>query len=132
MTLPDRGTFAVWGGATYEVASAATDAVMLRVPRNSGPLPDHIEGGPRRDGERWARVPKADLERYFTRHVTVQWQGEEFGLGRIGGDTAEIHGDSPTVADRLGLDGDQHNGFRATVPVGELSVVGVREKEIDV
>jgi hypothetical protein len=132
MTLPDHGTLAVWGGATYEVASAAADAVTLRVPRDSGPLPDHLEGGTRRDGERWARVPKAGLERYFSRHVTVQWQGEEFGLGRVDGDTAEIHGSSPIVADRLGLEGDQYNGFRATVPVEELSVVDVREREIDV
>ncbi|QSR33076.1 hypothetical protein CFI00_21730 [Nocardioides sp. S5] len=132
MALPDRGTFAVRGGVTYEVASAAADAVTLRVPGDPGPLPDQLEGGVRRDGDRWARVRKSSLERYFTRHVTVLWQGEEFGLGRTTGDRAEIHGSSPTVADRLGLEGDQYNGFRATVPVEELTVVDVREKEIDV
>jgi hypothetical protein len=132
MTLPDRGTFAVRGGVTYEVASAAADAVTLRVPGDPGPLADQLEGGIRRDGDRWARVRKSSLERYFTRHVTVLWQGEEFGLGRTTGDQAEIHGSSPAVADRLGLEGDQYNGFRATVPVAELSVVDVREKEIDV
>lgn len=132
MTLPDRGTFAVRGGVTYEVASAAADAVTLRVPGDPGPLADQLEGGIRRDGDRWAKVRKSSLERYFTRHVTVLWHGEEFGLGRVDGDTAEIHGSSPAVADRLGLEGDQYNGFRATVPVEELSVVDVREKEIHV
>jgi hypothetical protein len=132
MTLPDRGTFAVRGGVTYEVASAAADAVTLRVPGDPGPLADQLEGGIRRDGDRWARVRKSSLERYFTRHVTVLWQGEEFGLGRTIGDRAEIHGSSPAVADRLGLEGDQYNGFRAKVPVTELTVVDVREREIDV
>lgn len=132
MTLPEHGSFAVWGGVTYQVASAGGDTVTLRVPRDTGPIPDHVEGGLRRDGDSWAKVLTSQLERYFTRHVTVRWQGEEFGLGRVIGDTAEIHGSSPTVADRLGLEGDQYNGFRATVPVGELSVVDVREKEIHV
>lgn len=77
-------------------------------------------------------MPKSSLERYFDVHVTVEWQGEHFGLGRVMGDTAEIHGGSPSVAARLGLEGDQYNGFRATVAANELSVVEVREKEIDV
>jgi hypothetical protein len=105
MALPEHGTLAVRDGVTYEVASTAADAVTLRVPGDPGPLPDELEGGIRRDGDRW---------------------------GRVVGDTAEIHGSSPAVADRLGLEGDQYNGFRATVPVEELSVVDVREKEIDV
>jgi hypothetical protein len=36
------------------------------------------------------------------------------------------------VAERLGLEGDQYNGFRGQVPVAELTVVDVREREIDV
>ncbi len=132
MTVPEHGTFAVWAGTTYQVASVAADTVVLRVPRDSGPLPDHLEGGVRRDGDRWVRVLKSSLERYFSRRVTVQWQGEEFGLGRASGETAEILGGSPPLAARLGLEGDQYNGFHATVPVGELTVLDVREKEIDV
>jgi hypothetical protein len=132
MALPEHGTFAVRDGVTYEVASTAADAVTLRVPGDPGPLADELEGGIRRDGDRWARVRTSSLERYFSRQVTVEWHGEQFGLGRVLGDTAEIHGSSPAVADRLGLEGDQYNGFRATVPVEELSVVDVREKEIDV
>ncbi|UFN42705.1 hypothetical protein [Nocardioides okcheonensis] len=132
MALPEPGTFAVHGGTTYPVASAAAETVTLRVPRDAGPLPGQVEGGTRRDGDLWAKVRKVDLERYFSRRVTVQWQGEEVGLGRVDGDAAEIHASSPVVADRLGLEGDQYNGFRATVPVDELSVVDVREEEIDV
>lgn len=132
MALPQHGTFAVRDGVTYEVASASAEAVTLRVPGDPGPLGDQLDGGIRRDGDRWARVRKSSLDRYFTRHVTVAWQGEEFLLGRVSGDTAEIHGDSPPVAARLGLEGDQYNGFRATVPVEELTVVDACEKEIDV
>jgi hypothetical protein len=61
----------------------------------------------------------------------VWWQGEELGLGRVVGDEAEILGGSPAVARRLGLEGDQYNGFRGTVPVAELTVVDVREREVD-
>jgi hypothetical protein len=64
--------------------------------------------------------------------VTVTWQGEEFGLAKVSGNKAEILGGSPPVAARLGLEGDQYNGFHATVPVEELSVVDVTEREIDV
>ena len=77
-------------------------------------------------------MPKAALQRYFKVVVTVAWQGEEFGLITLSDDTAEILGGSPPVAARLGLEGDQYNGFRATVPVEELTVVDVREREIDV
>ncbi|MBD3923668.1 hypothetical protein IEZ26_03470 [Nocardioides cavernae] len=132
MSLPERGTFAVVDSTTYEVTAAARDAVTLRVPREAGPLPPHLESGVRRDGDAWARVSKADLSRYFTVQVTVAWQGEEFGLGRVVGDEAEILGSSPVVAERLGLEGDQYNGFRGKVPVAELTVVDVREREIDV
>ena len=66
------------------------------------------------------------------RALVVRWQNEEFGLGRVVGDEAEIHGGSPVVARRLGLEGDQYNGFRGKVPVAELTVVDVREREIDV
>jgi hypothetical protein len=132
MVLPEHGTFAVCGGTTYQVASASASTVTLRVPGGSGPLPAHVEAGVRQDGDRWVTVVKSGLERYFNRRVRVQWKGEEFELGRVDSDIAEIHGDSPAVADRLGLEGDQYNGFHATVPVGELTVVDVREKEIDV
>ncbi|MFC7359956.1 hypothetical protein [Nocardioides astragali] len=132
MSLPQRGTFAVVGSTTYEVTTVAHDAVTLRVPRDAGRLPSHLESGVRRDGDSWAKVRKSDLERYFAVSVTVEWQGERFDLGRVTGDRAEIHSDSPPVADRLGLEGDQYNGFRATVPVAELTVVDVREKEIHV
>lgn len=132
MTLPQRGTFAVRDGVTYEVASVSAGAVTLRVPGDPGPLGDQLDGGVRRDGDRWAKVRKTSLDRYFTRHVTVAWRGEEFGLVALAGDRAEILGGSPSVAARLGLDGDQYNGFSATVPADELTVVDVREREIDV
>jgi hypothetical protein len=126
MTLPTPGLHAVCDTVTHEVAGTGADWLMLRVPEGV------LGEGQDRQGRRWVKVSKTRVERYFDVSVTVAWQGEEFGLGRVVGDTAEIHGSSPAVADRLGLEGDQYNGFRATVPVEELSVVDVREKEIDV
>lgn len=66
-------------------------------------------------------------------------ESRTYGVGSYGDrtmrllrrDTAEIHHGSPTVARRLELEGDQYNGFRATVPVEELTVVDVRERDID-
>lgn len=132
MTLPTPGLHAVCDAVTYEVAGTGADWLMLRVPEGAPAEPPHLGAGEDRQGRRWVKIAKARLERYFDVSVTVAWQGEEFGLGRVDGGTAEIHGSSPTVADRLGLEGDQYNGFRATVPVEELSVVDVREREIDV
>ncbi|MCY7402535.1 MAG: hypothetical protein LH477_16550 [Nocardioides sp.] len=132
MALMTPGLFAVCESTTYEVAGTGTDWLMLRVPGKGNPVPAHIGEGEDRQGRRWVKVPKSSLERYFDVAVSVEWRGEQFGLGRLEGDRAEIHSDSPAVADRLGLHGDQYNGFRATVPADELTVVDVREKEIDV
>lgn len=132
MGLPTPGLFAVCESITYEVAGTAADWLMLRLPEAATHVPQHIGEGEDRQGRPWVKVPKARIERYFDVSVTVEWQGERFGLGRVEGDRAEIHGDSPVVADRLGLEGDQYNGFRTTVPAHELHVVDVREKEIHV
>jgi hypothetical protein len=132
MALPTPGLHAVCDAVTYEVAGTGADWLMLRVPEGVRVEPPHLGEGEDRQGRRWVKVSKALIERYYDVSVTVSWQGEQLGLGRVDGDTAEIHGSSPAVADRLGLEGDQYNGFRATVPVEELTVVDVREKEIDV
>lgn len=132
MGLPTPGLFAVCESTTYPVAAAGADWLNLRLPDGGGHVPAHIGQGEDRHGRPWVKVPKTALERYFKVVVTVAWQGEEFGLVTLSGDRAEILGGSPTVAARLGLEGDQYNGFHATVPVEELTVVDVREREIDV
>jgi hypothetical protein len=132
MVLPTPGLFAVCESTTYKVAATAADWLNLRLPDASSHVPAHIAEGEDRQGRLWVKVPKTNIERYFEVAVTVEWQGEQLGLGRVTGDRAEIHSDSPAVADRLGLEGDQYNGFRAKVPVTELTVVDVREREIDV
>ena len=132
MTLPMPGLFAVCESTTFEVAGTGADWLMLRLPEDGSAVPRHVGEGEDRQGRRWVKVLKADLERYFDVSVTVEWQGEHFRLVRVDGDRAEILGDSPVVADRLGLEGDQYNGFSATVAADELSVVDVREKEIGV
>lgn len=132
MVLPTPGLFAVCESTTYEVAGTGADWLMLRLPAEGDPVPAHIDEGEDRQGRRWVKVPKSSLERYFDVAVAVEWRGEQVGLGQVEGDQAEIHSDSPTVADRLGLRGDQYNGFRATVPADELTVVDIREKEIHV
>jgi hypothetical protein len=131
MSLPTPGLFAVCGSTTYEVAGTAADWLMLRTD-GGVPVPDHVGEGEDRQGRPWVKVPKAAITRYFDVTVTVAWQGEQLRLGRVVGDVAEVQGDDPRVADRLGLDGDQYNGFRADVPADELTVVDVREKEIHV
>ena len=132
MVLPTPGLFAVCESTTYEVAATAADWLNLRLPDAGSHVPAHVAEGEDRQGRRWVKVPKANIERYFEVAVRVEWQGEQLGLGRVAGDTAEIHASSPDVAARLGLEGDQYNGFRAKVPVTELTVVDVREREIDV
>lgn len=132
MGLPTPGTFAVYASATYPVAATGADWLNLRLPDDGGHVPANIGEGEDRQGRRWVKVPKAALERYYKVVVTVAWRGEEFGLVSLSGDRAEILGGSPTVAARLGLEGDQYNGFSAQVPADELSVVDVREREIDV
>lgn len=131
MTLPLPGLFAVHDSTTYQVVAVGDDWLNLLVAPGTS-LPSSIGQGEDRRGRTWVKVPKAVLERYFRVVVTVDWRGEEFGLNRVSGDEAQILGGSPSVADRLGLGGDQYNGFHATVPVQELAVVDVQEREIDV
>lgn len=132
MALPTPGTFAVCESTTYPVAASGPDWLNLRLPGRDAHVPAHLAEGEDREGRAWVKVPKTSIERYFKVVVTVAWQGEDFGLTKVSGDEAEILGGSPTVAARLGLEGDQYNGFHATVPVEELSVVDVQEREIDV
>ena len=132
MALPMPGLFAVCRSTTYEVASSAADTLNLFVTADEDHVPPHVAEGEDRRGRRWVKVSKADLERYFSVRVIVEWRGEQLDLGRVVDDTAEVHASSPAVAARLGLEGDQYNGFRGKVPVTELTVVEVREEEIDV
>jgi hypothetical protein len=129
MTLPTPGAFAVCGSTTYEVSAVGESWVWLFV-EPGAPVPAHLDAGADGTGRAWVKVPWSALERYFRVVVTVAWQGEQFGLDRVMSDLAEILGDSPEVAARLGLEGDPYDGFHATVPVDELTVVDVREHEI--
>lgn len=129
MSLPTPGLFAVSGSTTYRVLATGQDWLNLQVDADS-PRPPHRAEGEDRQGRRWLKVSKSDIQRYYDVAVTVEWRGESFLLGRLEGDRAEIHGTSPVVADRLGMSGDQYNGFRMPVPVEELTVLDVRETDI--
>lgn len=129
MALPETGLFAVSGSTTYAITGTGVDWLMFRID-DGRPLPAHIGAGRDRLGRAWVKAPKSAGARCFRVRATVAWRGERLELGHVDGDLVEVHVSDPRIANRLELEGDQHNGFRAYVPVAELTVVDVREEDI--
>jgi hypothetical protein len=98
--------------------------------RAAGLFPDELEHGDNQHGP-WVKLPKDVIERRVKIVVTGRWRGEEVGVsGPVTGDTVLLHYDGdPARARELGMAGDQRDGWRIRVPVDEVEVTDVTERE---
>jgi hypothetical protein len=130
--VQQSGLYADYRGRRLKVLFTGADWVAVPVSSiEAGPVeaPEAVQVGEDRWGA-WAKLPKDALTRYVDVAVTVEWRGEQFGVGRVSGDELVLYGGSPDRAEELGLEGDQYMGFSVTVPQSEVRLVGVEEKEI--
>ncbi|SDF63242.1 hypothetical protein SAMN05216553_102421 [Lentzea fradiae] len=79
------------------------------------------------NGRELKTVAVADLDAWYEERMTATWRGQPFNVVSVEGGKAEAGyvGGEYVWARQNGLDGDQYNGFTATIDVGELADVQV-------
>jgi hypothetical protein len=125
--LRSWGQFAVVGGREfpYIVQShpphQAADAILLLLDPQEVALfaPEKVT----QSGGRYSvRVPVRDVARFFSRGHTARWYGEEVGVVVVDDQHVRVVYDrDPRLAELMGLEGNQYDGFTAVVPVSELT-----------
>lgn len=72
-------------------------------------------------------VAAKELDAWYRETCTATWRGQPFNIIRIDGGKAEAGyaGGEYVWAAQNGLEGDQHNGYHATLDVDELADVQV-------
>jgi len=132
-TLEVTRHVADYRGARYPELFYGADWVALAATaaqREAGLFPDELEHGDNQHGP-WVKLPKAAIERRVKIVVTGRWRGEEVGVsGPVMDGTVLLHYDrDPEKARELGMQGDQHDGWRIRVPVAEVEITDVTERD---
>lgn len=120
-------------GARYPELFSGADWIAVEATpaqRAAGLFPDEIEHGENRSGP-WVKLPKGAVERRVKVIVEGRWKGEPVGVaGPVVDGTVLLHYDrDPARAAALGMEGDQYNLWQIRVPVDEVDVTDVVEKE---
>lgn len=92
-------------------------------------FPDALEAGSNSRGD-WVKVP-ADQVVWWRVGVSALWKGERVAVvGREDGGTVGVTTTDPRRAARLGIPGDQQQGWLGRAPVAELTDVEVSEEKV--
>lgn len=92
-------------------------------------FPDALELGSNSRGD-WVKLP-ADLVTWWRVGVSAVWKGERVAVvGREVDGTVGVTTTDPRRAARLGIPGDQHQGWLGRAPVAELTDVEVSEEKV--
>lgn len=93
-------------------------------------FPDAVEHGENSRG-RWVKLPLDAVDRRFRRTVHATWRGEPVTVvGPLIDGTVLLHyRRSPERAAELGMAGDRQSGWQLRVPLDEVDVVSVSERE---
>jgi hypothetical protein len=127
------GYYVEYRGTTYPVLFAGEAWVAVTAAASDrGRFPDAIEHGSNSRGD-WAKLPVASLTRRFRRTVEARWEGEPVTVvGPLVDGTVLVHyRRSPERAAELGLEGDRQQGWQRRVPLDQVDVVDVSEKDYD-
>ena len=124
------GYYVEYGGTTHAVLFAGE--TWVAVAARPDELPDAIEHGSNSRGD-WAKLPVESLTRRFRRTVEATWQGEPVTVvGPLVDGTVLVHyRRSPERAAELGLEGDRQQGWQRRVPLDQVDVLDVSEKDYD-
>ncbi|WP_225752714.1 hypothetical protein [Actinotalea sp. Marseille-Q4924] len=133
--LPPSGWFAVVDGTEYR-ARFGTDhehGYLLQMDRADWEVfrsAAEIRRSPAEARNLWVKVAPDAVERYFSRRLAATWFGEPVRFEVIDPDTVRVHYDrDPRLAQLMGMQGSQHEGFTADVPFTELADVRVIESD---
>lgn len=127
--LDVSGTYARYQGRTLR--QAFTGPGWIAVDDDGGAFPDAAERGRHPQTGPWVKLPRAALERVFTREVTATWDGGRVFVVGVDGDRVAIrHFEDEAWARAHDLQGSRYEGFWfGEAPAAELEDVTVAESE---
>ena len=130
--MQTSGLYVDYRGERHPVLFAGEE--WLAVPesvhdRETERFPDAIEHGENSRGA-WVKLPKHVLDRRVEVRVDARWRGEPVTVAALAGDQVVVDWLGTSArAHELRLPGAQRDGWRFRVPVDEVEVTGVRERE---
>lgn len=133
--LPPSGWFAVVDGTQYRARFGTDDehGYLLQMDRADWEAfrsPAEIRRSPAEARTLWVKVAPGAVQRYFSRRLAATWYGEPVFFEVIDPDTVRVHYDrDPRLAQLMGMQGSQYEGFTADVPFTELVDVRVVEED---
>lgn len=130
--LPVTGAVAEYRGARYRIVFGTAEWVALQADRDAV-IPDAFARGERQlaptGTEQWAKVPMAVVDGVIDVRVKGTVQGEAVSLQRQLPDGRVRVGfvGSPSAARKLGLEGDQYQGWTGLFNSDDFSDIQVKE-----
>ncbi|WP_394615190.1 hypothetical protein JNUCC0626_36070 [Lentzea sp. JNUCC 0626] len=112
------------GETFFAGAEDATNVWLRKIP---GQTYANNEGFQTYGNRELKTVPAEDLEAWYQETCTATWRGQPFNVVHTHNGKAEAGyaGGEYVWAQQNGLEGDQYNGFTATLSTGELANVQV-------
>jgi hypothetical protein len=115
---------AEYRGEVYFAGSEGDDVWIRKIP---GVTYANAEGFQTYGNRELKTVAVKDLDAWYRETMKATWRGQPFNVVRTDGGKAEAGyaGGEYVWAAQNGLEGDQYNGYTATLDVGELADVQV-------
>lgn len=116
---------AEYRGEVYFAGAEGDDHVWIR--KVPGTVYANQEAFETYNGRELKTVAKEELDAWYRETCTATWRGQPFNIVSTTNGKAEAGyaGGEYVWAAQNGLEGDQYNGYRATLDVGELTDVQV-------
>ncbi|NKE58442.1 hypothetical protein FXN61_17090 [Lentzea sp. PSKA42] len=116
---------AEYRGEVYYAGSEGEKDVWIR--KVPGVSYVNAEGFEKYGDREFKTVPVMELDAWYVEKMTALWRGQPFNVISVenGKAQAGYAGGEYVWAAQNGLDGDQYNGYTATLDVGELADVRV-------
>ncbi|MFB9904409.1 hypothetical protein [Allokutzneria oryzae] len=127
---PYSPEMAEYRGETYFAGAEGPDHVWIR--KVPGVAYANAEGFQTYGNREFATVAVEELQAWYFERCTATWRGQRFAVVMIHDGKAEAGyaGGDYVWAAQNGLEGDQYNGFRATLNVDELENVQIERTDL--
>lgn len=129
--MKTEGHYLEYRGTTYPESFYGKDWVAVPLGESSeDAFPDAIEFGDSGKGP-WVKLPKVAATRRWSETVHAVWRGAEVTvISEVSPSEVMLYFvGSPKVAEELGMDGSQFDGWTVRAPVAEVKVVDVEVRE---
>ncbi|HEX6150578.1 hypothetical protein [Nocardioides sp.] len=125
------GYYLVYRGTTHPVLFSGEGWLAVAATEDQREqFPDAVEHGVNSRGS-WVKLPVDAVERRFRRTVEATWRDEPVTVvGPVLDGTVLLHyRRSPERAAELGMAGDRQSGWQLRVPLDEVDVVNVSDRD---